>query len=127
MRKTSMALLGILALLFVGCEGSKTYRGSWKATDASGAKFELLFDAENLTITDALGKKATFSYTQNSVNIENSVETYGIKLDDGRGYLINFPNAKSENVGFIKDENGNPIYTISRTDFIKYDDVYKLK
>lgn len=127
MKKISNAILGILALFLLGCESSDTYRGSWKATDKKGAKFELFFDAKNMTIKDTLGEKVKFEYTQNSVNIENSVETYGIILSDGRGYQINFPNTENENIGFIKDENGSPIYTISRKNFINYDDVYKLK
>lgn len=127
MKKISTALLGILAFLLVGCEGSDTYRGKWKATDASKAKFELVFDAESITVKDSLGKKETFEYSQNSVNINNSVETYGIKLADGRGYQIHFPIADDESTGFISDEAGNPIYTISRTKFMTNEDVYKLK
>jgi len=128
MKKISSALLGVLAFLLVACEGSETYRGNWKATDSSGIKFELIFDAESLTIKDSLGDKVNyFAYSQNSVDIENDVETYGIKLDDGRTYQINFPKRNDESLGLIKDENGVPIYTISRKNYIKYEDVYKLK
>lgn len=126
MKKVSITLLAILAVILVGCSGSDTYRGSWKATDSKGAKFELFFDAKNFTVKDSSGKSEKYNYSQNSVEIENSVATYGIQLGDGRGYQINFPNADNETLGLIKDENGNPIYTISRKDYIKYEDIYKL-
>lgn len=126
MKKVSITLLAILAVIVVGCSGSDTYRGSWKATDSKGAKFELFFDAKNFTVKDSSGKSEKYDYSQNSVEIENSVATYGIQLGDGRGYQINFPNADNETLGLIKDENGNPIYTISRKDYIKYEDIYKL-
>lgn len=127
MKKITITLLGITALLFTACEGSDTYRGKWKATDNNGAKFEINFDAENFTIKDSLGKKTTFDYSQNSVNINNSVETYGIKLGDGRGYNIHFPIAEDESVGFISDETGSQTYIISRTKFMTQQDVYKLQ
>jgi hypothetical protein len=126
MKKVSITLLAIFAVILVGCSGSDTYRGSWKATDSKGAKFELFFDAKNFTVKDSSGKSEKYNYSQNSVEIENSVATYGIQLGDGRGYQINFPNADNETFGLIKDENGNPIYTISRKDYIKYEDIYKL-
>jgi hypothetical protein len=126
MKKISIRLLAILAVILVGCSGSDTYRGSWKATDSKGGKFELFFDAKNFTVKDSLGKSKKYEYTQNSVEIENSVATYGIQLGDGRAYQINFPNADDESLGLIKDENGNPLYTISRKKYIKYEDVFKL-
>lgn len=125
MKKVSIKLLVILAVILVGCSGSDTYRGSWKATDTEGAKFELFFDAKNFTIKDSSGKSEKYDYSQNSVEIENSVATYGIQLEDGSGYQINFPNTDNESLGLITDENGNPIYTISRKDYIKYEDVFK--
>ena len=126
MKKTSIALLGILAVILVGCSGSDTYRGSWKATDANGAKFELFFNAKDFTVRNSSGKKEKFEYSQNSVQIENSVSTYGIQLADGRNYQINFPKSDDESMGIIKDENGIPIYTIGRKSYINYDDVFKL-
>jgi len=126
MKKISITLLAILSVILVGCSGSDTYRGSWKATDSKGGKFEIFFDAKNFTVKNSSGKSEKYDYTQNSVVIENSVTTYGIQLGDGRGYQINFPNADNETLGFIKDENGNPIYTISRKDYRQYEDVYKL-
>lgn len=125
-KKITITLLGLITLFFTACEGSDTYRGKWKATDDSGAKSELVFEAETLTFIDSLDIKVTYKYTQNSVNISNSVETYGIKLNDGRSYQIHFPIADDESVGFINDESGNRLYTISRTKFMTNQDVYKL-
>lgn len=126
MKKNHITLLAILAVILVGCSGSDTYRGSWKATDSKGEKFEIFFDAKNFIVKDSSGKSKKYDYSQNSVEIENSVATYGIQLGDGRGYQINFPNADDESIGLIKDENGNLVYTISRKDYIKYEDVFKL-
>lgn len=126
MKKASMALLGILAVILVACSDSDTYRGSWKATDSKGAKFELFFNAKDFTVKSSSVKTQKFEYSQNSVQIENSVSTYGIQLGDGRNYQINFPKANDESMGIIKDENGIPIYTISRKSYINYDDVFKL-
>lgn len=126
MKKISVALLGILAVILVGCSGSDTYRGSWKATDSNGAKFELFFNAKDFTVRNSTGKKEKFEYSQNSVQIENSVSTYGIQLADGRSYQINFPKSDDESIGLIKDGNGTPLYVISRKDYIKYEDIFKL-
>jgi hypothetical protein len=60
------------------------------------------------------------------VEIANSVETFGIQLDDGRSYKIYFPLAKDESKGLIKDESGTPIYTISRNEYVEYERLYKL-
>ena len=126
MKRIGFFFAGLLLTIFVGCSGSKTYRGTWKAIDANGQKCEIIFDATTFTIKDSTGGTKHYDYTQNSVAINNSVSTYGIKLQDGRGYQINFPNSSNETVGLIKDENGGLIYTISRTDYVKYDDIYKL-
>lgn len=126
MKKINTLLFGILALLLAACSGSDTYRGSWKATDAKGEKFELLFNAKDFTIRNSSGKKEKFEYSQNSVQIENSVSTYGIQLSDGRKYQINFPKSDDESMGLIKDENGIPLYVISRKGYLKYEDVFKL-
>ena len=126
MKKATIALLGILAVILVGCSGSDAYRGSWKAIDSNGAKFELVFNAKDFTVRNSSGKKEKFEYSQNSVQIENSVSTYGIQLADGRNYQINFPKSNDESVGIIKDENGIPVYTIGRKDYVKYEDIFKL-
>lgn len=127
MKKVSIFSLLLVIITMISCSGSETYRGSWKALDVEGNKFEIIFDAKSFVIKDSLGKSTKFEYTQNSVKTENFVETYGIKLSDGRGYQINFPNSKDESIGLIFDENGNGLYTISRKDYIKYEDIYKLK
>ena len=127
MKKVSIFSLLLVIITMISCSGSDTYRGSWKALDVEGNKFEIIFDAKSFVIKDSLGKSTKFEYTQNSVKTENFVETYGIKLSDGRGYQINFPNSKDESIGLIFDENGNGLYTISRKDYIKYEDIYKLK
>ena len=126
MKNLKIFSLALLLSILVSCSGSDTYRGLWKATDPNGNKFEITFDAKSFVIKDTLGKSNSYEYTQNSVKTENSVETYGIKLDDGRGYQINFPNAKDESVGLIFDQNGKGLYTISRDAYISYDDIYKL-
>jgi hypothetical protein len=126
MKKISGAFFGVLVVILIGCSGSDTYRGSWKATDSKGAKYELFFDAKSFTVKDSSGKNEKYEYSQNSVEIENSVSTYGIQLSDGRGYQINFPIANNESLGLIKDENGETLYTISRKGYLKYEDVFKL-
>jgi hypothetical protein len=127
MKKIKIFSLALLISTLLSCSGSDRYRGLWKATDPSGNKFEITFDAKYFVIKDTLGESNKYDYTQNSVKTENSVETYGIKLSDGRGYKINFPNSKDESIGLIFDENGNELYTISRKDYIKNQDIFKLK
>lgn len=127
MKKLSILLIGVFALFLSACSGSDTYRGTWKAMDSYGAKFEILFDAKSFNVKDSTGKTEKFDYTQNSVQIENSVKTYGIKLKNGRGYEINFPNSNDESVGLIKDETGDPMFTISRKTYMSFEDIYKLK
>ena len=127
MRKIKIFSFTLLIATFISCSGSDTYRGLWKATDLNGNKFEITFDAKSFIIKDSLGNCNKYNYTQNSVKTENYVETYGIKLSDGRGYLINFPNSKDESIGLIFDENGSGLYAISRNNYIKNEDIYKLK
>lgn len=127
MRKTTNLLLGLICVLLYSCSGSDTYRGLWKAVDSKGEKLEITFDAKSFSIKDSTGNASNFEYTQNAVSIENSVETYGIKLSDGRGYFINFPLADDESKGIIKDAEGNLLYTIGRGEYLKYEDIYKLK
>jgi len=117
----------LIVIMLTACSGSTTYRGAWRATDPNGQKFELFFDAKSFTIKDAAGGTKQYEYTQNAISIENSVKTYGIQLADGRSYQIIFPNSGNETVALFKDGNGVPIYTISRSEYLKYDEVYKLK
>jgi hypothetical protein len=119
-------LYGLSLLLILGsCTGSSTYQGVWKATDLEDGQFEIRFEAKSLVIFNAEGDSTQTEYHQNSVNISNEVETYGIKLNDGRSYQITFPFA-DESTGFINDMNGNLLYTINRNDYVRYEDVVKL-
>ncbi|MBD3583928.1 hypothetical protein [Flavobacterium selenitireducens] len=125
MKKILLSALAFSTIL--ACSGSETYRGAWKATDANGDKFDITFDAEHFVIRDQSGKKANFEYSQNSVNISNSIETYGIQLGDGRAYKINFPVADDETIGVITDGNGQPLYTIDRDEYKRYEEIYRLQ
>ena len=127
MKTICFSILVVFGILFAGCSGSDTYRGNWKGLSPSGEKVEITFEAKKMTINDGSQESVALNYTQNRVSINNAVETYGIKLDDGRGYQINFPIANDESVGFLKDEMGNLLYIISRKGYIKSEDIYKLK
>ncbi|WBV61823.1 hypothetical protein PFY12_06790 [Chryseobacterium camelliae] len=118
-------VLFLLSFILFSCEGSESYQGNWKAVDKNGNKFEIAFKPKSFSVKDSVGKIVQYDYSQNSVKYENTVETYGIRLKDGRGYQIYFPK-NDESAGLILDENGSPVYTISRTQFLTYDDIYKL-
>ncbi|MFT3995007.1 MAG: hypothetical protein QM660_11895 [Dysgonomonas sp.] len=126
MRKGIYFVLLILVTLLVSCKGSDTYRGEWKAMDTEGNKFELIFAEKSFTVTNADGEIATYEYTQNSVKINNSIKTYGIKLADGRSLNILFPIATDESKAVIFSGENVVLYTIGRTDYISYQDIYKL-
>lgn len=119
------SFLGLIFILFISCEGSDSYQGKWKAMDSTGKKIEIVFSPTSFSIKDSLGKSNEYKYTQNSIKSENSIETYGILLEDGRGYQIYFPK-KDESVGLLFDENGKVMYTIGRKDYVTYDEIYKL-
>jgi hypothetical protein len=125
--KNAKLLPALLLVVLASCSGSDKYQGKWKATDSKNNKFEIVFQPKSFSVKDSLGKATDFSYTQNSYNYSNSVETYGIQLSDGRSYQINFPKSDDASVGLIKDGNGRPIYTISRNGYVTYDDIFKLK
>lgn len=120
-------LLAVLLVILASCSGSDTYQGKWKATDAAGNKFEIDFAPKSFTIKGGNGDSTLHEYTQHSIQIENSVETYGISLEDGRAYKIHFPIAHDESRGFIGDANGNVLYTISRTEYTTHEEIYRLK
>jgi hypothetical protein len=126
MKNVFKSILFCVVFLLASCSGSDVYQGNWKATDAEGRQFEIDFEPKKLSIKDANGKVKDFEYTQNSVKIENSVKTYGIHLSDGRVYNIFFPIANETSKGLILLENNEPLYTISRTSYIQYRDLYKL-
>lgn len=114
-------------VLLGSCSGSDVYQGNWKATDADGEKYEINFEPQSFSIKDKTGKSDKFDYTQNSVKIENDVKTYGIQVSDGRTYCIFFPIANDTSKAVILLHNNQPLYTISRTSYIQYKELYKLK
>src|ERR1051326_77327 len=120
MKKIFSSIMICGALFMISCSGSDTYRGAWKGLSPDGQKVDIVFEAKKFTITDSTKKSIAMEYSQNSVNIQNGVETYGIQVDDGRGYQIKFPIAKDESVGLVMDENGNIMYTIGRKDYFSY-------
>lgn len=124
--KTIRPIWIVLVTIFLGaCSGSETYRGSWKATNEEGTQLEILFNEKDFSITEDQ-KIEKFDYSQNAVNIRNSVETYGIQLGDGRSFQIYFPIPDDESKGAILDAQGEVLYIISRTDYLGYDDVFGL-
>lgn len=126
MKKVKYILVLLAVVFLAACSGSDTYRGDWKATNAEGEQYSLTFQAKSFTVTNVDGEVTNYNYTQNSVSIENSVETYGLNLEDGRKYQLNFPLANDESVGVLLDSNGKVLYAIGRNDYITYDDIYSL-
>ncbi|GAA4922845.1 hypothetical protein [Mucilaginibacter defluvii] len=127
MKKIALFLFGIITVVLIGCSGSEDYRGDWKGMTPGGEKVQITFEAKKFTIKDSTQKAKTYEYTQNSVSIKNGVKTYGIKLGDGRGYRVHFPASGNESIGLILAESGTILYSISRKDYIKIDDIYSLK
>ena len=118
-------ILFFIAVILFSCEGSDTYQGKWNALDSNDKKFAITFFPKTFSIKDSIGEIKTYNYTQNSVKTENSIETYGVFLEDGRGYQIYFP-LKDESIGLILDENGERMFTISRNGYKTYEEIYKL-
>lgn len=123
--KNIFCLVFLSFILLFACEGSDSYQGQWKAMNSKGEKYVIYFSPKSFSIKDSLGISKEYNYRQNSIKSENSIETYGILLEDGRGYSIHFP-LKDESVGLIKDENGEQMFTISRNKFTSYEEIYKL-
>lgn len=94
--------------------------------DLSGNKFDIVFDVKSFSVKDSSGTSKTYEYTQNSVNIKNSIKTYGIQLKDGRAYQVHFPNRNDDSIALIRDENAQPLFIISRKSYLSYGDMYKL-
>jgi hypothetical protein len=125
--KNSINAISVSLILFLAsCSGSDVYQGNWKAKDAEGNKFEIVFEPKSFEIKDVNGKVLKYEYAQNSVKIENTVKTYGIHLSDGRIYNIFFPMANDTTKAIIRLPNDEIIYTMSRTSYIGYKDLYKL-
>jgi hypothetical protein len=126
MKTFQSILLCSILLLIISCSGSDAYRGNWKATDEDGNKLDFNFEPKNFYVTDSAHKVVKFKYSQNSVKIENGIKTYGLELSDGRHYFIKFPIVRETNKAVIYHEDGSVAYTICRTEYIRYDDLYKL-
>jgi len=125
--RNNLAIIFLFALIsLTSCSGSDAYLGEWKGTDTNGDKYTLLFKPKNFTINRANGDSLNFGYTQNSVEIKNSVRTYGIKLSDGRVYYMFFPIANDGTKCLMTIENGKPVYALSRTSYLSQDEIYKL-
>ena len=127
MRKAINILLILVLISLYGCSGSDTYRGLWKAINEKGEKFDINFEAKSFSIKNSAGETKSYTYKQNSVSIKNSVEAYGIKVSDGKSYLIHFPVANDESKGAIQDATGRPLYLIGRSGYVTYEEVYGLK
>jgi hypothetical protein len=112
----------ILVFILVSCEGSDVYQGKWKAMNSEGKKFEIIFAPNNFIIKNKGEKLKSYKYTQNSIEYKNSVKIYGITLQDGRLFQIIFPTPDLSK-GFLINENGVEMFTISKNNYIKMDDL----
>jgi hypothetical protein len=126
MKKLTPIFLFTVITVFAACSGSTVYQGPWKAMDKQGNKLDVVFSPHSFLVKDSTGAVDSFKYNQNSVNIDNSVRTYGIQLKDGRHYQIKFPIANNESMGLVNDENGQPLFTICRDKYLSYDELYRL-
>lgn len=118
-------LLFALVLTFSACSGSETYRGKWLVVDADGNNQELFFTEDRMTLKKSETDSTVWTYTQNSVSIENASSKYGIKLDNGASFTVFFPTG-DKTKGAIADANDNIIYIIGRTKHYSYQDVFGL-
>jgi len=116
----------ILLLGLVSCEGSENYQGSWFATNRDGEHFDIEFDSHFFSVVNDSGDSSIHKYSQHSYKYENSVTTYGIKLEDGRNYNVFFPFAKDSTKAVIQLESQEVLYTLCRDSFILFEDIYAL-
>jgi len=126
MKSKKFFLFLLVFITLISCSGSDVYQGNWKATNFVGLQAEINFGKDSFSVKDSQGGYKEYNYTQNSIKTSNGIKTYGIKLADGRGYQIHFPNAKTDDIAIIMDENGNVIYTLNRKEYMLYEDIYKL-
>lgn len=125
MKKARLLLIVLISFFIISCAGSDTYRGHWKATDRDGNRAEIEFTEHEFKIIEN-GENEVYHYSQNSINISNFVETYGIKIKNHGNIQIHFPIPSDESKGAILDANGTVQYIIDRTNYISYQDVYGL-
>lgn len=122
--KQPVHYIAFFFLLLLSCKGSDTYQGTWKVTDAKGEHLTFHFQPKQL-IVEKEGLLDSIDYKQNSIRWENGKSTYGIQLDNGLSYNISFPISKQKDKAIILTEEEIPIYVISRTEYIDYDEFYK--
>jgi hypothetical protein len=115
-----------IILILISCEGSDVYRGEWKAIDTEGEKAEILFTADQITISPENGEQVIWEYSQNSVSIENGRRSYGINVDQGASFRIVFPIKNDQEKGAIADQNNRIVYIIGRNNFYTYEEVFGL-
>lgn len=117
----------LIFMSIIGCSGSANYRGNWKAMDMKGNKWDMVFDENRFTISNNKGIVETYDYIQTSIKIENAVKSFGIKLKDGRGFIITFPLPKNNAKGIINHEStSEALYTIGRSDYVSFQELMKL-
>lgn len=113
-----------ISLLFAGCSASDFYQGEWKSTDLEGNQYQIVLNADTMTVRNDSIILAEVGFKQYSVSIENGARKYGITLKDGRSFTLAFPNGKEPKKGAIIDENGRVVYTIGQDDYYRYNDVF---
>lgn len=123
MKLFSFINFSLFLLILVACQGSSTYRGKWKATGPNESKYEIIFDATSLSIKDSTGKLDQYNYTQTGIEKVNSSSIYKISIKGGADYKLHFSDASNNQVGYMVDEQGRRLYTLSRNQYLKFDEV----
>lgn len=128
MNKIKAVVVILLVVLTTSCSGSDTYLGKWKAIDAKGNKCEINFSENEFTVTDNSGKTTVHNYMQHGVMHQGStnktIDTYEIRLNNGMKYQLYFPNADDAS-GVIRLDYGENVYSISRTEYLTAEAIYK--
>jgi uncharacterized lipoprotein YehR (DUF1307 family) len=130
MKKIKLVIVNCLFLLLYSCGSSDDYQGKWKAVNLEGEKHEITFLQKKITIREISGNTVQYSFIQTGMghqgSTERTIDNYTILLNNGAKYQIYFPK-NDETMGIILDENGAPLFTISRKDFLSYDAFSKLE
>ena len=126
MKRIITAVFILFSLILTGCSGSDVYQGTWKALNGEQKQFEITFSPKEMTIKKVDGESEKWGYTQNSVSIRNSTKTYGIRVDNGMSYSIEFPIPNDTDKGAIADQNGQVLFIIGKSKYYSYNDVYGL-